>query len=240
MKIENLYPEICNYYGDPQNVSYLRQCYPDCEIINTCLKDEPYFVSNDDVDLIYLGSLADDHVSLLITYLKPYTQRIRELIDRNVFFLITGNAVDILGSHIITDGNRMEALGLYDFTVEKNMSVRHNSMFVGKYQNIDVIGYKTTFSHLRGNIVNPLFDITLGIGNNDESSHEGIHDHNLFASYLTGPLLVLNPLFTERLILSINKGGQVAFRKQAMENYEFHLKELTTPGAHVELGEHGF
>ncbi len=55
MKIEVLFPEICNLYGDLQNIMYLKQCIENVEIINTSLNQEPYFVK-EDVSLIYLGS----------------------------------------------------------------------------------------------------------------------------------------------------------------------------------------
>ena len=37
MKIEFLFGEVCNFYGDPQNVTYLAQSAKNAEIINTSL-----------------------------------------------------------------------------------------------------------------------------------------------------------------------------------------------------------
>ena len=41
MKIEVLFPEICNLYGELWNVKFLERSYPDAEIIETSLTDEP-------------------------------------------------------------------------------------------------------------------------------------------------------------------------------------------------------
>lgn len=40
MKIEVLYPEICNLYGDLFNVKYLSECLPEAEIVYTGLKED--------------------------------------------------------------------------------------------------------------------------------------------------------------------------------------------------------
>ena len=38
MKIEMLYPEVCNLFGDISNIKYLKKCLPDAEIIKTEIK----------------------------------------------------------------------------------------------------------------------------------------------------------------------------------------------------------
>jgi len=58
MKIEVLFPEIANLYGDYYNVRYLKECLKECEIIETALTDEPYFNKNK-VQMIYLGPTTE-------------------------------------------------------------------------------------------------------------------------------------------------------------------------------------
>ena len=53
MKIEVLYPEIANLYGDLENIDYLKKSYPEIEISKTHLNDEPLFVS-EKPDLVYM------------------------------------------------------------------------------------------------------------------------------------------------------------------------------------------
>ena len=52
MKIEMLYPEVCNLFGDISNIKYLKKCLPDAEIIKTEINSEPAFVTQD-IDMIY-------------------------------------------------------------------------------------------------------------------------------------------------------------------------------------------
>ena len=95
MKVEILFPEFCNLFGDMYNMKYLKMCIPDVEFVETALDQEPEFVK-DDVNLIYLGPMTENTQEKVIKSL-PYKSRIEELIEKNVIFLFTGNAVEIMG-----------------------------------------------------------------------------------------------------------------------------------------------
>lgn len=51
--IEELFPEVCNLFGDMGNMRYLKLCLPDAEFIETALNDKPYFAEHD-VNMVYL------------------------------------------------------------------------------------------------------------------------------------------------------------------------------------------
>ena len=108
MKIEVLFSEVCNLYGDVQNMNYLKKCLTDAEFINTSLDDEPRFV-NEKIDLIYLGPMTEKTQEKVIEKLLPYKERIEELIKDNTIFLFTGNALEVLGKYIENeDGSKIE------------------------------------------------------------------------------------------------------------------------------------
>jgi len=110
MKIEILFPEFCNLFGDISNMKYLKKCLPDEEYIETSIEDEPAFVSQD-VDFIYLGAMTEKTQEKIIKKLLPFKEKIEELIEKNVVFLFTGNSVEILGKYIENeDGSRIEGL----------------------------------------------------------------------------------------------------------------------------------
>ena len=44
MKIEILYPEVANLYGESANVKYLKKCLPHANFIETTLNDKPQFI----------------------------------------------------------------------------------------------------------------------------------------------------------------------------------------------------
>lgn len=110
MKIEILFPEFCNLFGDISNMKYLRKCLPNEEYIETSIDEEPAFVSQD-IDFIYLGAMTEKMQEKVIQKLLPYKERIEELIEKGIVFLFTGNAIEVLGKYIENeDGSKIEGL----------------------------------------------------------------------------------------------------------------------------------
>ena len=203
MKIEILFPEFCNLYGDISNIKYLKKCLSNQKVkyIETSFDMEPSFVTQD-INFIYLGPMTENRQEKVIKKLMPYKKRIEELIEKNTVFLFTGNALEILGKYIENeDGIKIEALGIFDVYAKRNMMHRHNSLFIGEYNNIKIVGFKSQFTMMYGNNTDNYFlKVEKGIGINKESKLEGINKNNFFGTYLTGPILILNPLFTKKIL----------------------------------------
>lgn len=228
MIIEILFPEICNLYGDLQNMEYLKKCLPEAEFVNTTLGKEPKFVK-ESVDFIYLGPMTERTQEKVIRKLLPYKDRIKELIENNTFFLFTGNALEILGEYIENeDGTKIEALGIFDIYAKRDMYHRYFGAVLGKFLNIDIVGFKTTFSFTYGNNENNYFvKVNKGIGINKQSKLEGIRKNNFIGTYLIGPILITNPLFTKYIInlLGIEK-PKLKFEEEIISAYEDRLEEF--------------
>lgn len=226
--IEILFPEFCNLYGDISNMKYLQKCIPEANFIQTSFNEEPTFVKNN-VDLIYMGPMTEKMQEKVIEKLKPYKQRIEELIEKNVVFLITGNALEIFGKYIENeDSSKIEALGIFDTYAKRNMMKRHNSNFIGKYEDIELVGFKSQFTQSYGNNKeNYLFDVEKGIGINPESMLEGLQKNNFLATYLIGPILILNPQFTKKVLEKMGiENPSIAFEEDVKKAYGQRLKEL--------------
>ena len=226
--IEILFPEFCNLYGDISNMKYLKKCIPEANFIETNFGEEPTFVKNN-VDLIYMGPMTEKMQEKVIEKLKPYKQRIEELIEKNVVFLITGNALEIFGKYIENeDRSKIEALGIFDIYAKRNMMKRHNSNFIGKYEDIEIVGFKSQFTQSYGNNEENYFaKVEKGIGLNPESSLEGIQKNNFIATYIIGPILILNPEFTRKVLQKIGiEEPKIAFEEDIKKAYEQRLKEL--------------
>ena len=226
-KIELLFPELCNIYGESYNVEYLKRSNPDnIEVIETNHRDIPAFVK-EGVDMVYLGCTTERKQEIIIEILKPYKERIKELIDKNVIFLITGNSVEIFGNYIKDEDRVIEALGIFDFYSERYMKKdRHNSQFIGKYEDLTLMGHRSQFSFAYGEFQNCLINIEKGIGMNKETKKEGIHVKNFFATYSLGPFLILNPYFAKQLLSTMGLDDKLCFEKEILEAYEYRLKEL--------------
>lgn len=231
MKIEVLSGEVCNLYGDLANIRYLSACAPEAKIAYTALHDTPCFVS-ERVDMVYLGPMSERFQLAMIDKLLPLKGRIRELIDDGVVFLFTGNAMELLEKYIRTpDEQYISALGLIDAYAKQDFHERHNSLFLGAFEDIEIVGYKSQFTHSFGDNSRQAFcQVRRGVGLNPASSLEGYHIHNLFATYLLGPLLLLNPPFTKKLLGLLGvKQPRLAFEQTATAAYYKRLREYHDP-----------
>ena len=233
MKVEVLFPEVCNLYGDLMNVEYLRRSAGGFDVIETSLKSEPYFASNDDVSLIYMGTMTESAQELVLKALRPYKERIESLIDAGKIFLITGNALEIFGEYIENeDGSRIECLGIFKTHAVRKMLERYNSLYVGKFaEDMDIVGFKSQFTHSYGEFEG-LFKTVRGDGLNPETKAEGIKKNNFFATYIIGPILVLNPPFTVflrfRAISSASSFSAVTFMTLHLALIAYSSEGLTS------------
>ncbi|MGN0478625.1 MAG: hypothetical protein ACI4GO_04270 [Hominenteromicrobium sp.] len=228
MKIEILFPEICNLFGDQGNIRYLKKTLPEAEFCATPLYGDVRFI-HEKMDLVYLGAMTEQTQERIIQKLKPVRDSIRREIERGTVFLCTGNAFEIFGDYIENeDGSRIEGLGLFRLYAQRDRQDRHNSAFLGEFDGKAVMGIKSQFSMAyTPDESTGLFKVVKGVGLNREASVEGIRVHNFFGTYLLGPLLVQNPPFTRYLLELIGAGGTpVAFEKEADEAYAVRLEEF--------------
>lgn len=228
-KVENLFPELCNIYGESYNVEYLRRCNKNIEVIATNHKTKPYFVDNTP-DMIYLGCTTEKKQEQIIQILKPYKNRIQELIQNGTIFLITGNAIEIFGKEIKDNDKTIKALGIVDFYAVRDMENRHNSQYVGTFKDKDeeitMLGHRSQFSFSYGDFKNHFIDIEIGIGMNKDTKLEGIHKNNFFATYSLGPYLIMNPLFTKYILRKLGLDDKLKYEKEIIEAYNYRKEEL--------------
>ena len=230
MKIEVLYPEICCLFGDKANMRYFEMCLPEAEFIRTPVSEMPRFLT-EDVDMVYFGSCSESNQEKILSRLKDHKDRIEALIEKGVIFLMTGNSFEIMGNFIEKpDGEKIEALGIIDFCAKRTIPKRNNSLFLGKFGDMEIVGYTSRFSHSYGIKDEDAFlGVTKGYGSFIDSKIEGVRRKNLFGTYLLGPFLIQNPLFTEYLCrqLGVEKPA-LAFKEEIMKAYEIRLKEFKT------------
>ena len=230
MKIEVLYPEICCLFGDKANMRYFEMCLPEAEFIKTPVSEMPRFLT-EDVDMVYFGSCSESNQERILSRLKDHKSRIEELIEKGVIFLMTGNTFEIMGNYIKKpDGEKIEALGIVDFYAERTIPKRNNSLFIGKFGETEIVGYTSRFSHAYDIKENDAFiNVSKGYGSFIDSKTEGIRKNNLYGTYLLGPFLIQNPLFTKHLMGKLGvENPQLAFEAEIMKAYDIRVKEFKT------------
>lgn len=224
MKIEILYPEIANLYGDSANPLYLKKTLKDATFIETKLNQKPKFLNNK-IDLVYIGSCSEKDQKIVIEKLKKYKDEIKSKIENNQLIIATGSSCEIFGKYTLDQNEKIETLNIFDYYSIRDINHRHNSLFLGEYKNMKIVGNKSQFSFLY-DVKHPFIKLLRGVGNNKEDQYEGIHYKNFFATYLLGPLLILNPYFTKYILKIIKYNKKLAFENISIEAYNYRLKEL--------------
>ncbi len=182
MKIAYLYYDFLNLYGESGNIKIISKILKENKIKHKIL----YLSLNEELnfkeyDLVYIASGTEENMLIALDYLKKYKEDIRDYILDNKFFLATGNSVDLFGSKII-DNNIIDALGIFDYEVEKGTRKKEEVYINGNIINKKILGFINNDSYI-SKLKYPLFD------------NEGIHYNNFYGTYIIGPLLVRNPEF---------------------------------------------
>lgn len=229
MKIEILYPELCNLYGDLMNAEYLARCCG-AEIVRTSLKDEPQFVT-ERVDLVYMGTTTERGQELVRDALRPWLSALNERTAAGGVTLITGNALEIFGEYIENeDGSRVPMLGEFPIHSDRHMMSRYNSLYLGKLEDMDIVGFKSQFGHSYGDNGDGLFMTTRGAGLNPDAKAEGLRRVNFMATYLIGPVVIVNPPFAKYILKLMGvPEPALEFEETAMEVYTARLSDFSQP-----------
>lgn len=252
IKIEVLFPEVCNLFGNMYNIKYIEQSCKDVEIINTSLTDEPKFITQD-INLVYMAPMTEKTQEIVIKKLKPYTEKIKEKIKQNQVFLIIGNALEIFGKYIQNeDESKIEALGITGLYAKREMMNRYNSLYLGTFDlkmkdkkkenskeqknTTKIVGFKAQFSNSYGiNKNNYLFKTIKEYKMDESKEYEGIRINNFIGTYILGPLLVFNPEFTTYLLKLIGEENpKLEYEKEITNCYDMRLKEFENSATNYE------
>jgi len=213
IRILHLYHDLLNLYGDNGNIRILEkelQKQLDVQVIidRKTIGDIIDFV---DYDFTYVGAGTERNILVALENLRSYADQLRKYISDSNILLSTGGSFAMFGRRItFPDGKETEALNLFGFET-KLKKTRDNQD--GVYQYIDgnqaehAIGFINKSHEVTlDEDVKPLFEVIKGVGNNTTSNQhafEGIRYKNVYASSLSGPILVKNPWFLGKLCAAI-------------------------------------
>lgn len=236
LNIVHLYPDVMSLYGEYANLAVLRRHLEALGVTVTvkavACDDAPGFTG---ADVIYMGAGAERMQKYVLEQLLPHAGGLKAAVTAGAVLLFTGNAMEALGASVTDAGGRAwPALGLADFTTtetdrrDPGDAVAHTPLL-----DKPVVGFMNKCSVTSG-VTAPLFDrLTLGLGNEAERGAEGYASGNVFATHLSGPVLVKNPHFTDLLIRRVfeAKGwdcpGELPVLPHEGAAYEVTLAELS-------------
>lgn len=198
MNLIHLFPDLMNLYGDRGNLLFLRQSLAlrgvDAQIL-PLLPGET--LELDGVGLIYMGPGTEAAGHKALEHLRPLREALAAALEAGVPMLFTGNAWLGLGKTLLTgDGEALEGLGLFDFEAQETWERTTADAIALPAQDdlpqAPVVGYMNRCDQVSG-VSSPLFAVDRGPGNTTGDPGEGLRAGSLFATHLTGPLLVKNP-----------------------------------------------
>lgn len=254
MKILHLYHDIMNLYGEYANVSALERMLEKSGVKFTT--DRLTLFDNADLgdyDFIYIGSGTEKNQKLVLQDFKKYKDFLVEYINSGKVILMTGNSLEMLGKTITdSDGKVYDGLGIYDFTVteQNKRRVTGDIVYTSDILTKPIVGFVNKCSEIKCDyndyhngtraipsednkfLEKPLFTVKYGLGNCEGSKEEGLRNHNLFATHVTGPIMIKNPHFLEYIALQISKNTDgfkpcTDYLDYERAGYEITLGELT-------------
>ena len=206
IKILHFYPDLMSLYGSYANVSVLKRRL---EQLGNTVTVTPVLPGQEgdlsDADFLYMGAGTEHAQKAALADFARYGEAVKSAAEDGVTMFFAGTAMELLGKTITdADGKAYNGIGLADFT-----AVQGTKRFVEDvYGHTDlypdaVVGFMNKCSTISGVETPLLTELSLGFGNNGEKAPEGFHRNNVFASQLTGPLLVKNPRMLDAVVDAI-------------------------------------
>lgn len=213
-RLLHFYPDLMSLYGSYANLSVLRRLLEQLGHTVTVVPVAPgEAASVTHADLLFMGAGTEHSQKAAMEALAPLSSEIRRAASDGMPVLFAGTAMELLGSAITdSQGATFDGISLADFT-----SVQGTKRFVEDvYGTTDlypeaVVGFMNKCTLIQGIQTPLLTSLALGFGNEGPGGCEGYHHGNVFASELTGPLLVKNPRMLETVAAVIleRRGAEI-------------------------------
>ena len=206
IRILHFYPDLMSLYGSYANVSVLRRLLEQCGntvTVETVNPGEDCDIAS--ADFLFMGAGTERRQKAALADFARFGEAVKTAAENGIAMLFCGTAMELLGKSITDDaGNTYEGIGLAGFT-----SVQGKKRFVEDvYGHTDlypdaVVGFMNKCGVVSGVETPLLTAMDMGVGNEGKAGAEGFHWKNVFASQLTGPILVKNPRLLETVAAAI-------------------------------------
>lgn len=205
LKICHLYPNTLNLYGDRGNRMALKKR---CQWRGIEVKVRGMEVGEEialhTYDLLLIGGGQDSDQRLAIEDLKRRREELLEMVEEGYVILSICGGYQLLGDSYLSIDGEIEGLKILDIQTRGGTKRLTGNVVVKATcfkENFTLVGFenhggKTYLGHR----VEALGFVEVGYGNNGEDKTEGCRYKNTFGTYLHGPLLPKNPLFTDYLL----------------------------------------
>lgn len=228
MIIEILFKEYM-IYGEAAGIDYLRRLFPDARMVLTNTPDRPYFADHD-VDLMVLGPMADAHADLVCDRLRPFSARLKQLIESGMVFIAMNNALDILGQSLTVDGRAdTHTLGLFDYSASRDYRHKRSGFMICRLDDHTVItshlGVSSYFYN--GHESASFYTVQSPYGGFNADTHLGGYRYrNAFLFEGCGGICFMNPYLMKRLRHHFTGGDVIPYEAEIAALHDSILEQL--------------
>ena len=206
IRIIHFYPDLMGLYGSYANVSVLKRRLEglgNTVTVETVVPGQETDITH--ADFLFMGAGTERSQKAAMADFARFGGAVKDAAESGTVMLFAGTAMELLGKSITdAEGVVYDGIGLAGFT-----SVQGKKRFVEDVYGATalfpeaVVGFMNKCSVITG-VETPLLEsLALGFGNDGEKKPEGFHWKNVFASELTGPILVKNPRLLDAVAAAI-------------------------------------
>lgn len=206
LRFVHFYPDLMSLYGSYANAAVLKRYLE--RLGNTVAVETVGLGESADLsgtDFLYMGAGTERAARAAMEDFTRFGEAVKALAEDNAAMLFAGTAMELLGERVTeADGTSRSGIGLAGFsTVHKETRIvedvyGHTDLFPEA-----VVGFMNKCGAVTGVETPLLISVEFGFGNEGAGTPEGFHWKNVFASQLTGPLLVKNPKLLEAVAAAI-------------------------------------
>jgi len=206
LKIIHFYPNLMNLYGSYANVAVLKRALE--QMRNTVTVETVDCGQDADIagtDFLFMGAGTERSQKAALADFIRFGPAVKAAAAGGTAMLFAGTAMELLGKSITDcDGTVYDGIGLADFTTVQGKKRLVEDVYGSTDLYPDaVVGFMNKCSVISG-VDDPLLTTcALGFGNESGGGPEGYHRSSVFASELTGPILVKNPRLLDAVIAAI-------------------------------------
>lgn len=211
LKAALLFPDILSLHGDRGNILAFQRVAKaagfDVEVERIDFDREAFAPLAYDIIFCPPGEIAS--FPAIIDWLRPYKEDLRQFIEEGRVLFVTGTSQCIFGQKICReDGSLLEGLGLIECQYKERKAVYGDDLYFmaqyGDEEEMEVFGSQIQMIDIESK-EEPFGRLIYGFGNDGSDRREGVRKNNSIFSNTLGPILVLNPWLTKKIVVQCIK-----------------------------------